>query len=316
MAVRVPAIVGDIWFNTSHPITPEELSGRVVLVDFFDYSCVNCLRTIPHLRKIWDRYKHLKFFIIGVHTPEFAFEKDSENVEQALKDLEIHWPVVLDNDYINWNNFANHYWPAEYLIDQNGYIVYQHYGENGYAEIETKIQELLVTDFGDKGLPPIEEEKTKDGRYCTISTPELYCGHSRGRIVNDGGYHYDHIANYIKPDEIPEDSIALAGQWNAMPEYLESFAFSSTLFLRFRGTEVNLVLEPAEDDLASIHLELDGKSLSDKIAGKDVDQSDVIITKSRMYNLIKTDKPLEGVLSIKATESNFRVYAFTFSGCI
>lgn len=310
--IKIPQIIGETWLNTAHPVTPEELNGRVVLVDFFSYSCVNCIRTIPYLKKIWDRYKHLNFFLIGIHTPEFEFEKDGENVGTALVDLGVNWPIVLDNEYVNWNNFANHYWPAEYLTDQDGFVVYEHFGEGGYENLERKIQELLDKDFGDKSLPAILPERI--GESCVKPTPETYCGYRRGKIINEGGYHLDHIANYIKPKMILPNSVALSGQFEATPEYVESLVDSSTLFIDFVGTEVNLVIEPS-DDLAIIELKIDDEDLPREAMGIDVDQGDVIVTRPRMYNLIKSKKPISGILSIKAKESNFRAYAFTFSGC-
>jgi len=312
--MRTPIISGDTWFNTPHPITPEDLNGRVVLVDFWTYSCVNCLRTIPYLRTWWERYKDLPFFIIGVHTPEFEFEKDPANVERALKELGVEWPVVLDNDYVNWNNFANHYWPAKYLLDQNGYIVYEHFGEGGYGETEAKIQEYLRKNFGDRSFPPVVAEHG-DGGYCFRATPEIYCGHLRGSLANTGGYHVDHIGHYIEPEEIPLHSIALAGDWDARSEHVESIVSDSTIYLHFQATEVNVVLAPV-DNLSVVEVKLNGKELLPEVAGKDVDRGDVIVSGPRMYNLVKSDQPIEAILTLRAKESNFRAYAFTFSGCV
>jgi thiol-disulfide isomerase/thioredoxin len=315
MAVRSPQIIGNIWLNTPQPITPEELNGKVVLVDFFTYSCVNCIRTIPFLREWWKRYKDLNFLMVGIHTPEFEFEKDPENVAKALKDFGIDWPVVLDNDYTNWRNFANHYWPAKYLFDQNGYITYHHFGEGAYRETEKKIQDLLKEDFGERSFPPTTKEEGQGG-YCMLSTPELYCGYLRGRISNKEGYHEDHLGLYqIKEGDIEKNTIALRGSFNAQPEYVESFD-GATLLVNFTATEVNLVLAPAVAELAAVNIMLDDKPVQLEIAGSDLSESDVIITKPRMYNLIKSDKPISGILGISSKESNFRAYAFTFSGCL
>lgn len=135
--MQSPEIVGDVWLG-SKPFTKEDLKGKLVLVDFWTYSCVNCLRTIPYLKMWRDEYKDKGFLIIGIHTPEFDFEKNPKNVEKAIKDLGVGWPVVMDNEYINWNNFANHYWPAKYLVDKTGKIVYTHFGEGAYGETEQK----------------------------------------------------------------------------------------------------------------------------------------------------------------------------------
>lgn len=313
--MRTPIIIGNKWFNTPHPITPEEIEGRVVLVDFWTYSCVNCLRTLPYLKKWWERYRFLNFLIIGIHTPEFEFEKNPKNVEQAILDLEIEWPVVLDNEYTNWNNFANHYWPAKYLLDQNGYIVYEHFGEGNYAETETKIQEYLKKEFGEHSFPPIQRDEHAHGGFCAVATPELYLGYHRGRIANKEGFHEDHIGHYVKPDLVPVNSFALAGDFEAGAEYVESVAPRSTIYLHFQGTEVNLVMEPS-NSFSIVSLKLNGESIKPEIMGKDVDQGDVIISNARMYNLIKSNMPISGTLSIEAKESDFKAYAFTFSGCV
>jgi len=312
--MRTSIIEGNIWFNTPHPIAPEELNGKVVLVDFWTYSCVNCIRTVPFLQEIWKKYRQYDFFIIGIHTPEFEFEKSPVNVELALERFDIHWPIVLDNDYINWNHFANHYWPAKYLIDQNGYIVYEHFGEGGYRETEEKIQEELKRDFGTQEFPPLTKYEGSGG-YCTIPTPERYLGFSRGFITNAGGYHEDHIGHYLLPAIIPQNSIALKGEFTAKPEYIESFGDGGEIVINFNGTEVNLVMAPVES-FAVIHVELDGQDVPDDLAGEDMDKSDVVVSESRMYSLIVSSIPINGMLKIKPQESNIKAYAFTFSGCV
>lgn len=312
--MRIPVIAGNIWFNTPHPIAPEELNGRVVLVDFWTYSCVNCIRTMPFLKEIWEKYQQYDFFIIGVHTPEFEFEKDPVNVELALEHLDIHWPVVLDNDYANWNNFANHYWPAKYLIDQDGYIVYEHFGEGSYREIEEKIREQLAKDFDIKEFPPLTKY-TGSGGYCTIPTPELYLGFRRGFICNADGYHEDHVGHYVLPAVIPDNTIALKGEFSARPEYIESFGDGGEILINFNGTEVNLVMEPV-GNFAVVHVELDGQAVPDDLAGEDMDKSDIIVSEPRMYSLISSGIPVRGILKIQPRESNIKAYAFTFSGCI
>ena len=142
MVARLPAVIGDMWFN-ARPLAGEDLAGKVVLIEFWTYSCVNCQRTLPHVREWWKKYKDESFLIIGVHTPEFEFEKNPANVEAAIKDLGVEWPVVLDNDFTNWNNFANRYWPTLYLADGAGRIVYSHIGEGAYDMTEAEIGKLL-----------------------------------------------------------------------------------------------------------------------------------------------------------------------------
>lgn len=300
--MRLPEIVGETWFN-SNPLKPKNLEGKAVLIDFWTYSCVNCQRTLPYLKKWWKNYKDRGFLLIGIHAPEFEFEKDPKNVGQAIKDLGVEWPVVLDNNHLNWDNFSNHYWPAKYLADKNGNIVYTHFGEGAYEETEKKIQELLKGSEKEMPLPPISASEHEHGQVCFIPTPETYCGYGRGRLSNPRSYQEDQVANYQKPEEIPNDSIALSGKFQATEEYVESKEEGATLFLRFRATEVNLVLHPVGSK-AVVEVILDGKTLGE-----------ITIEKPTLYNLLKTKDLAEGVLGIRAKEGSFQAYAFTFSGC-
>lgn len=295
--IKLPKIIGDTWFN-SKPLTPEDLNGRIALIDFWTYSCVNCRRTIPYLKEWWKKYKNEDFVMIGIHTPEFEFEKDSKNVERAIKDLGVGWPVVLDNEHINWNNFSNHYWPAKYLFNKTGKLVYEHFGEGSYAETEAAIIKLL-----NKGGIERFFEEYQHGNVCFVSTPEIYCGYERGRIENHQRYARDQKFRYTAPNELSDDSIALDGEFIARPEYVESAEAGAALILKFRATEVNLVLHPV-GVRAVAEASLDSKKLKD-----------IIIIKPTLYNLLKSEQPIEGVLSITAKKGNFRAYAFTFSGC-
>lgn len=310
---KQPSLIGDTWFNTK-PLLPGDLAGKAVLVDFWTYSCVNCIRTLPFLRKWWEKYKDKDFLIIGIHTPEFEFEKDPKNVEQAIRDLNIEWPVVLDNEYKNWNNFDNHSWPAKYLVDQEGNIVYSHFGEGAYEETEKVIRDLIQKKFGKIPLPPVEQDYSR-WRVCFIPTPEIYCGYKRGDIANFGSYHYDKVGEYKAPDTIREDSIALSGKFIAKPEYVESVEPGATIFLRFRATEVNIVLHPVERSI-TLKVAFNQKPLPQEIRGSAVNEADEVrVEKPAMYNLLKSMYAVQGIIEVTAKEGNFRAYAFTFSGC-
>lgn len=308
--VRMPKIVGEIWLN-SPALTADDLKNKVVLIDFWTYSCVNCRRTLPYLADLWRKYKDEGLLIVGIHTPEFEFEKSKENVESACREAGVTWPVVLDNDYINWNNFANRYWPAKYLADREGKIVYTHFGEGNYEETENAIRALLGKASG-KEMPKIEIQEHSHGNVCFVPTPELYVGYKRGYLSN-GAYVENTVAEYKAP-QMKEDTIGLEGKFLAKPEYAESQDAKSTLILKFRATEVNLVLHPVGDK-ARVKVLLDGKEVPKEYWGHDLDESEAEIKEPTMYNLIKTGELLEGVLEIKPVEGNFRAYAFTFSGC-
>ena len=311
--VKVPEIKGDLWIN-SRPLGPRDLAGKVVLVDFWTYSCVNCIRTIPHLRALWDKYKNKGFIMIGIHSPEFDFEKNPANVRQAVRDLGIEWPVVLDPDKENWNNFANKYWPSKYLFDSEGNLTYEHHGEGSYEETERAVLRAL-------GEPITLEVKTEEEfaprPFCFEPTPETYCGYLRGDIANFGGYRLDIPFSYEEPEELPLDSLALSGEFLAKAEYVESEKAGSKIILHFHATEVNLVLAPVENGAAKIKIKLNNRNLPKEIWGQDVKNGEVKIDSPKMYGLVKSKEGgLEGVLEISAKENNFRAYAFTFSGCV
>lgn len=309
--MTLPRIVGETWFN-SKSLRPEELLNKVVLVDFWTYSCVNCQRTLPYLADWWKKYKEMGFLVVGIHTPEFEFEKDPKNVEQALRNFNVTWPVVLDNDRKNWNTFANHYWPAKYLADVTGRIVYEHFGEGACAETEKRIQELLYNKGQD--APIVSSEEHEHGSVCFIPTPELYCGYERNRLANKEGYQHDKIALYRPPEEMPQDSIALSGKFIARSEYVESAASDSTLFLRFRATEINLVLSSVSDETI-IDVSVDNKPLGERLGDDVATNNEVVVKAPTLYNLLKSRELVEGVLALTAKKGAFRAYAFTFSGC-
>jgi thiol-disulfide isomerase/thioredoxin len=311
-AVSMPRIVGNTWLN-SRPLSQEDLVGKIVLADFWTYSCINCLRTLPHLRDWWSRYRDKEFVMIGIHAPEFEFEKDPVNVGRAIEELGVDWPVVLDNDYVNWHNFANHHWPAKYMSDREGRIVYEHFGEGAYDKTERKIQELLSENHAIGLLPDIKPYSSPD---CFRATPETYCGYTRGILTNPGGYVYEREADYDPPRNIREDSIALDGRFLARREYIESAEPGATLLLSFKATEVNLVLR-AMDGGASARVLLDGQVPDKSMLGSDVSpDAEVDISEPRMYNMLKADHPVDGVLAFQALDGAYQAYAFTFSGCL
>lgn len=258
----------------------------------------------------------MDFVLIGVHTPEFEFEKDPANVERALKQLGVTWPVVLDNEYQNWQAFANRYWPAKYLIDRRGKIVYTHFGEGSNEETEMAIQQAIANSQSDFQMTlPDKDVRHNHGKVCFIPTPELYCGYSRGQLANEEGYVMGKSAVYQRPQSFPEDMIALGGPFIAHHEYVESQSPESTLLLNFHATEVNVVLHPGSES-TSVKIKLNGQAVPVNVQGTDITTDGVVeVTQPRLYNLVLSDDLIEGVLEIQAQAGNFQAYAFTFSGC-
>ena len=237
------------WLNTE-PLTMAELQGRAVLIDFWTYSCVNCIRTLPHLKKWHARYHELGLTIIGVHAPEFDFEKEEQNVREAIAGFELKYPIVLDNNHAIWDLYANNVWPRKFLIDTKGVIVYDHAGEGGYGDTERAIQKIIAEINPNEKLPEITDE-TGSGGICYPTTPETYLGSLRG---GPG------VAR--KKNEWYTE-----GAWDIKPEYIEhGDTEAGSLTMNFEASEVNLVMEaPA---ITPVELLYDGKSLDPSLYGR------------------------------------------------
>nr|MBI4157127.1 thioredoxin family protein [Candidatus Woesearchaeota archaeon] len=306
---KAPELKGIYAWINSEPLTLKELKGRVVLVDFWTYSCINCIRTLPYVKEWDEKYRDKGLVIIGVHSPEFFFEKKLQNVQEAVDKNQIKYPVALDNDFETWKVFDNHYWPRKYLIDKNGNIRYDHIGEGGYEETEKAIQELL-SELGKK----VEMETVKDPeREIMPLTPELYAGYAfaRKELGNKEGYQPDKTINYSLPDDIKEDTIYLSGKWYNDKDNLKCENDNCFVYLNFMAKSVNIVSSSEEN--VELEILLDDKTLTEKNKGFDVDEKSIVsIKEPRLYNLIGNKNQYgRYLLKIKA-EKGFMFNAFTF----
>jgi cytochrome c biogenesis protein CcdA/thiol-disulfide isomerase/thioredoxin len=304
-----PEFVGtEKWFNTpgDKPLTLRGLRGRVVLVDFWTYSCINCIRTLPYL-KAWDaKYRKDGLTIVGVHTPEFPFEREASNVETAIEENGIRYPVVQDNEQATWNAYGNQYWPAEYFIDAQGRVRYVHFGEGEYGEKEKVIRELLA-EAGD----PVKGKETRVHAIApslTVSTPETYLGAARAeRFTNSMLSPGSH--NFTAPKALPPNEFAYHGKWRITLESATAGA-GAALDLNFGARRVYLVLgSPGRD--RKVRVLLDGQPISSADAGSDVHDGAVTVTGQRLYNLVNLPKVGHHVLTLEP-EAGVQGYAFTF----
>jgi cytochrome c biogenesis protein CcdA/thiol-disulfide isomerase/thioredoxin len=304
-----PEFVGNQqWFNTpgSQPLTLAGLRGRVVLVDFWTYSCINCIRTFPYL-KAWDqRYRGEGLTIVGVHTPEFPFEREAGNVETAIEENGIRYPVAQDNEQLTWNAYGNQYWPAEYFIDAQGRVRYVHFGEGEYEEKEKVIRELLA-EAGRK-VPAEETRVEAIAPSATVTTPETYLGAGRAeRFTNpmlSPGLH-----DFSAPASLPENEFALRGSWRIALDSATAAADAS-LDLDFGARRVYLVLgSPGQS--RRVRVLLDGRPISAADAGSDVHGGAVTVSRQRLYSLVDLPKVGRHVLTLEP-ETGVQGYAFTF----
>lgn len=292
------------WFN-SEPLQIKELRGKVVLIDFWTYTCINCQRTFPYLKSWWKKYGDEGLVIIGVHSPEFEFEKSVANVQQALSDFEITYPVMQDNEFLTWKAYENRYWPAKYLIDSNGFVRYTHFGEGEYDETEKMIQELL----NERG-EGISNEKVANETYEVYSrTPELYLGYSRIEyLASPEKIIPETPVAFTSPNQLPRNSFCFQGVWTVTPEY-SSPNKDSALFLNFDAKEVFLVARPKNGVSGKLKVYMDGQL---QAFGDDSQNGEVTIDVDRLYKLIKLPASGRHNLKIEFLDSEVEIYAFTF----
>ncbi len=314
-----PELVGiSGYLNTGNrtiTIKQELEKGNIVLVDFWTYTCINCIRTLPYL-KDWDaKYRDKGLTIIGVHTPEFDFEKDYDNVQAAVNKYEIKYAVVQDNDYETWQAFRNSYWPRKYIIDIDGKIVYDHIGEGGYSDTEKKIQELLEKN-GMIINENISDEKTAQ-RYQL--TPELYLGYGfalprNQDIGNTEGLQPEKTIEYEMAKNLVRNVIYLKGKWKSNNDYVESKQANATLILNYTASSVNIVADNLKSDPIIVEVFIDDKYLTEEIAGDDLkfdgDKSFVRINEPRLYNIVKGEYGSHKLTLVVSEE--FGLNAFTF----
>lgn len=279
------------WIN-SMPLSLSGLKGKVVLVDFWTYSCVNCIRTLPYLRSWHEKYKDRGLVIVGVHSPEFAFEQSEANLRRAMAELKVSWPVVQDNAFGIWNAFQNQYWPAHYLYDRGGTLIETHFGEGNYAETEAAIARALGTEPAET---QVEAVPVSEGP----KTPETYLGYGRGaRFASPEDVVTDAAAAYSIPSALKTDQWALEGTWQIERE--ASQTESGALELNFQGARVYLVLGRVEDRTVQVKVLVDGKPT--KVLTVDAD---------RMYTVVDEPGRSGGLVRLEF-EGPVRVYAFTF----
>ncbi len=301
-------IPGGKWFN-SDPLTIKELKGKVVLVDFWTYSCINCQRTMPYLRDWHAKYKDKGLVILGIHSPEFAFERDEKNVAQAIEDFKLKYPIVQDNDFATWQAYDNRYWPAKYLIDKDGIIRYSHFGEGKYAETEKAIQDLLK-ETGQQVDARIENapEKKAGERL----TPETYLGSQRMLFLSKIDKAGNGTQNFTLDEQVTTDRFSFGGEWTVADEYSQA-GKNAVLNFNFNANKVFLVMRPGSIKPGKVRVTIDGKEVDTTNAGVDVNNGTVTINKDTLYELIDLKgKNGNHLLKLEFQTPGIEAFAFTF----
>jgi thiol-disulfide isomerase/thioredoxin len=316
-------------FINAKPISLADLRGKVVLVDFWTYSCINCIRTIPYLVDWNEKYADKGLVIIGVHSPEFEFEKNIENVKQSVNRFGIKYPVIQDNDKGTWNAYANQYWPRKYLIDNEGYIRYDHIGEGGYAETERVIQALLHERNAEPGLEATltssnnntaaqtttsRPENVQSVDFSKINSPELYFGYqfARAPLGNPEGFKPDQTVNYSLANigsNIKPNVIYLDGTWKNNADNIELQSETGSIVLVYSAKSVNIVA----GGKGEVTVSEDGSTLAGKYRGADLSERGKFVTDGqRLYNLSFHDDYRTHSIVIDIKGKGFQAYTLTF----
>lgn len=291
---KAPELAGiDAWIN-SPPLILEELKNKVILIDFWTYSCINCTRTIPYLNEWYEKYKSKGLVIIGVHSPEFEFERDILNVSKAVEKLKIRYPVALDNNFLTWKNFNNQYWAAHYLINQQGEVVYEHFGEGKPEEIENNIRYLL-------GLDSTSSEAKVTQAYNASQTPEIYLGYKRANhFANADKLQKQESKSFTYPTSLPKNQWALQGDWQILSERIVAEKANASIKLHFNASKIYAVMGVSEQPV-DVQIKVNG-----------VLQPPLQVTGHQLYLLASLPSQKEGELELVASQPGLEMYSFTF----
>ncbi len=319
---RLPLLDGATGWLNSPPLNVAALRGKVVLVDFWTYSCINCLRAMPFVHEWERRYRDHGLVVIGVHTPEFAFERNPRNVMRAVEQLKVAYPVALDNNYAIWRAFDNRYWPAHYFVDAQGRIRAHQFGEGNYAHSEQVIRRLLQ-EAGNRDLPPPADAAAgtlqgvaEQADMHNLRSPETYLGHGRTEnFASNGGQRAGEPFDYVVPSALALNQWGLGGRWKVTDEAAELHQAGGRIAFRFHARDLHLVLAPAQDGKAvRFRVWLDGRPLPTADAGGDVAADGTgTVDEHRLYQLVRQrDSVGEHRFEIEFLDPGVQAYAFTF----
>ena len=314
---KAPNLVGIAhYLNISSEELIKKMENKVILYDIWTYSCINCIRTLPFITSWDEKYSDQGLLIIGIHSPEFEFEKNPQNVKAAIEKYGISYPVVMDNDMKTWKAFENNYWPRKYIADYEGNIRYDHIGEGSYQETEKIIQQLLNERSMAMGLENISENKLvsiEEFEHTLFRTPELYFGYkfaqNRNQLGSEEGFQPEKIVKYSEPSMVELNKFYPIGNWKNNDDSMELTEATGVIKVLFDAKEVNIVTE----NYAQLEILLDGIPLTEKYAGSDIKSSNKIeVSTPGMYNIISSETSITRTMEIKVEGKGFQAFTFTF----
>jgi len=311
-----PELVGIAhYINTTPEQLAKEIDGKVVLYDIWTYSCINCVRTLPYITAWNEKYADEGLLVVGIHSPEFEFEKDPYNVEMAVDKNGITYPVVLDNDMETWKAFENRYWPRKYISDHEGFIRYDHIGEGNYDQTEKVIQSLLEERAVQLGLNVASAEplvEIEEFEHTSFRTPELYFGYKfasgRNQLGNNEGFNPENDVVYSLPNDLKLHYFHLEGTWKNLQGSMQLVSDEGRIQLPYFAKEVNIVTA-GKGDLIIL---LDGKPITTEYAGMDVLDGKILVEEPGLYNIVTSNEAASHTLEILVSNPEFEIYTFTF----
>lgn len=314
---KTPDLVGIAhYLNTTPEELAQEIEDKVVLYDIWTYSCINCIRTLPYITAWDDKYADQGLLIIGVHSPEFEFEKIPENVQMSIEKHGINYPVVMDNDMETWKAFENRYWPRKYIADHEGYIRYDHIGEGGYQETEKIIQQLIKERSDALGIQMASASSLVDieeFEHSLFRTPELYFGYyfaqNRNQLGSEEGFQPEKTIVYEESDKIELHKFYPIGTWKNHEDSMELISETGEIKLLYNAKEVNIVTA----NNAELEIFLDGESLPVQYAGNDITSGNTLsVSEPGLYNIITSEDSASHILELKVKGKGFQIFTFTF----
>ncbi len=311
-----PDLIGiSHYINTTPEQLAKEIEGKIVLYDIWTYSCINCIRTLPYITAWNEKYADEGLLIIGVHSPEFEFEKDPYNVEMAVDKNGITYPVVLDNEMETWKAFENRYWPRKYIADHEGFIRYDHIGEGAYEQTEKVIQQLLEERASQLGLNVASAESLVDleeFEHTSYRTPELYFGYKfaagRNQLGNTEGFRPGNDVTYSIPDDLKLHYFYLDGTWKNLQGSMQLISNEGKIQLPYFAKEVNIVTAGKGE----LTIFLDGKPVDSNYQGVDISNGKIIVEEPGLYNIVSSDEAASHTLEMQVYNPGFEIYTFTF----
>jgi thiol-disulfide isomerase/thioredoxin len=315
---KAPDLVGIAHhLNTTPEVLEGEIEGKVILYDIWTYSCINCIRTLPYITAWDDKYADQGLLIIGIHSPEFEFEKDVENVKMAISKHGINYPVVMDNDMETWKAFENNYWPRKYIADHEGYIRYDHIGEGDYQNTEKVIQQLLEERAASTGIQMQANESLVDineFEHSLFRTPELYFGYNfaqnRNQLGSNEGFQPGKTVTYSEPENIDLHKFYMTGDWKNYGDSMELASDTGSIKLLYNAKEVNIVT----DNNAELEILLDGNPLPSEYFGTDITEGSGMlqVSEAGLYNIVNSESSSSHVMEINVSGEGFQIFTFTF----